>query len=164
MRRCWSLNSCVGTSTHVCALLTSAHLLLEKRQHWALLFSLGFPSSVDVAHSYSCSLIHANALLLTLLPYISPNTSPLPVLLPPPLLSILFLADSFIHKWYIGGYPLSMPDACWLFSDRSLPLAMAQIKYVALFIFPPTHSLSFPHLVSNIHPICVVSWANYTRI
>lgn len=147
---CWNIYTCL------CVANISTPLARETAALSTSFSPLVFPAVlmqpiVIPAHSFMQTLSSS----LSCLTYL--QTPPLPVLLPPPLLSILFLADSFIHKWYIGGYPLSMPDACRLFSDLSLPLAMAQIKYLTLYIFPPTLSLSFPHLVSNIHLICVVS-------
>ena len=100
--------------------------------------------SVDVAHSYSCSLIHANPLLLTLLlTYLQICVRSYLTSAAPPPLPILSLADSVIHKWYIGGYSLSMPDARRLFSDLSFPSAAAQIKYLTLHLFPE-HSFCLP--------------------
>lgn len=122
MRKCRSPNSCIGMSAHVFA-LTSVRFLPQKLQHCALFVSLGFPSAVLMwlivipAHSFMQTLSSSLSSL-----HIS-KYAPTPVLLlhPPPPLSILSLADSVIHNWYIGGYSLSMPDARRLFSDLSLP-------------------------------------------
>lgn len=65
---------------HVCTCLCIANINISvglARETVPLCTSLFPPGvtqhSVDMARSYSCSLIHANPLLLTLLPYISPN-------------------------------------------------------------------------------------------
>lgn len=121
MRKCRSPSSCIGMSAHVFA-LTSVRFLPQKLQHCALFVFWISQRSVDVAHSYSCSLIHVNPLLLTLLlTYLQICAHSCLTSAPPPPLSILSLADSVIHNWYIGGYSLSMPDARRLFSDLSLP-------------------------------------------
>lgn len=68
--------SVADMSAHVFVLQTFIPVqgLPEKRWHHALLcFPQLFQHSVDMALSCSCSLVHANPLLLPLLPYISPN-------------------------------------------------------------------------------------------
>lgn len=127
----------------------SACLSISQHQHHSncALPSLTWISqrSVDVARSYSCSLIHANPLLLlTYLQICAPSclTSA-----PPTPLPILSLADSVIHEWYIGGYSLSGPDARRLFSDLSLPKQWPRLN-TQLFSFPhppPPLTLSMPY-------------------
>lgn len=111
---------------------------------------LRFPS-VDVADSYSCSLNHANPLLLTLL------LTYLQICAPPPF-SILSLADSVIRKRYIGVSSLSVPDVRRLFSALPLPEATVQIKYLTLFIpAPPQLSPSIPCIKYSSDLCCVES-------
>lgn len=88
-----------------CLGIVNIHIFL-----WGLCFPRVPQHNVDMAHSYSCSLVHADSLLppycLSYLP-----TSPfchqhLLSLSLSRLLSIPSPADPFIHGWYIGGYPV----------------------------------------------------------
>lgn len=63
----------VCTCFHIANIHISVGLAREIGALCTSLFPPGLPSSVDMTRSYSCSLIHANPLLLTPLPYISPN-------------------------------------------------------------------------------------------
>lgn len=153
--------------TCLCIVNTSTPLARETPS--TFIVSLGFPSTVLMrlivipAHSFMQTL-SSSLSSLTYLQICPPFRSSFH---PPPLFSILFLADSFIHKRYIAGYPLSMFDACRLFSDLSLP--KQRHRWNTYLFSPPQHSPFFPppcikyssdlccvestlHKTLNIHP------------
>lgn len=151
LRGCWSPKSCAGVSTDVCALLTSVRFLPETLRQRAFLCPPWISHcSVDVAHSYSCSLIHANPLLLTLLPHISPNMPPpffLSYFCPPPCFpSSLLKTHSSINGTLAAILcPCLMLAGC---SQISLPTPKQWHRlYTQLFSPPsPTLCLSFSTL------------------
>lgn len=134
------------------------------------LFPSGFWHGVDMTLRYSGSLIHAVPLLLAPLAahisrfFLSPPAS-LPV---SPMLSILPLADSIIREWYVGGHPLCHAR-CLRAALRSVSPPPEQQRRLKNFIHfcPLSPSLSFSLPLSclalNIHPLCVVLKAHYTR-
>lgn len=119
--------------------------------------------SVDMAHSYSCSLIHAKALLL--MPYISHNI-PLYLCLPhfalSFLLSIPSLADPFIRSQYIGGHPVPCPMLTGCSHVSISPLSNSTdyiLNFIHFFLCPNLSCLAL-----KIHPLCAVLKAHYARL